>query len=240
MCGPSLYRQGTKRARLVLVGMTVFLILVALTRPIYGPYIDRFGERGDESVIQAAITQLNSNLEIRAKRNNLVLPKPWGHRAKQLTHDQKHAAHMRRHREYAERLERERAHWVKAIAALKEATPEERDRIIKTLGEHDRDGGRWRDHERSGRHGERHGGDALAEHMLRGSGGGHGGHRGDGEHRDREHGLGGHGSHHEHQDHHDRERERERDRERHEEKERRRREREEMERELDEDTRRRK
>ena len=60
-----------------------------------GPYIDRFGARGDESVIQAAITQLNSNLEDRAKRNNLVMPKPWGHRSgkqSQLTHEQKHAA----------------------------------------------------------------------------------------------------------------------------------------------------
>ena len=63
-----------------------------------GPYIDRFGARGDESVIQAAITQLNSNLEDRAKRNNLVMPKPWGHRSgkpSQLTHDQKHAAGFR-------------------------------------------------------------------------------------------------------------------------------------------------
>jgi|AntAceMinimDraft_1070359.scaffolds.fasta_scaffold08938_4 hypothetical protein len=58
--------------------MTILLVVVALTRPIYGPYIDRFGARGDESVIQAAITQLNSKLEDRAKRNNLILPKPWG------------------------------------------------------------------------------------------------------------------------------------------------------------------
>jgi phage terminase Nu1 subunit (DNA packaging protein) len=88
-------------------------------------------------VIQAAITQLNSNLEDRAKRNNLIMPKPWGHVHKpQLTHEQKHAHNLKKHREYAERLERERAHWVKAIAALKEAPPEERDRIIKTLSKH--------------------------------------------------------------------------------------------------------
>ena len=42
--------QGTRKAQLSLLGMTALLVLTALTRPLYGPYIDRFGARGDESV----------------------------------------------------------------------------------------------------------------------------------------------------------------------------------------------
>jgi len=43
------FDRNTRRARVTLVLCTLFLFLLAFSRPIYGPYIDRFGEDGDAS-----------------------------------------------------------------------------------------------------------------------------------------------------------------------------------------------
>ena len=69
--------RGTRRARITLVALVVFCCLLKLTRPLYGPYIDRFGENNDQSMME----RFGSHLEERARRNNLELnPRPWGHK----------------------------------------------------------------------------------------------------------------------------------------------------------------
>ena len=69
--------RGTRRARITLVALVVFCCLLKLTRPLYGPYIDRFGVNNDQSMME----RFGSHLEERARRNNLDLnPRPWGHK----------------------------------------------------------------------------------------------------------------------------------------------------------------
>ena len=41
------FDRNTRRARCASITCTIFLIVLAFARPIYGPYIDRFGEDGD-------------------------------------------------------------------------------------------------------------------------------------------------------------------------------------------------
>ena len=66
--------RGTRRARITLVALVVFCCLLKLTRPLYGPYIDRFGVNNDQSMME----RFGSHLEERARRNNLDLnPRPW-------------------------------------------------------------------------------------------------------------------------------------------------------------------
>lgn len=43
--------RGTRRSRRAILSIVVACVLLAVGRPVYGPYIDRFGERGDASVI---------------------------------------------------------------------------------------------------------------------------------------------------------------------------------------------
>lgn len=45
--------QGTKRARLCLVTVPLVMIIVMITRPIYAPFIDVFGEDSDDAVEEA-------------------------------------------------------------------------------------------------------------------------------------------------------------------------------------------
>ena len=54
--------RGTRRARITLVALVVFCCLLKLTRPLYGPYIDRFGENNDQSMME----RFGSHLEERA------------------------------------------------------------------------------------------------------------------------------------------------------------------------------
>lgn len=44
--------RGTKQARLAIVAIVVFMSLLAATRPLYGPYIDRFGIDNDQTMME--------------------------------------------------------------------------------------------------------------------------------------------------------------------------------------------
>jgi hypothetical protein len=61
------FDRNTRRARVTLVLCTLFLFLLAFSRPIYGPYIDRFGEDGDASLIEV----VKEHLTKRAERHGL-------------------------------------------------------------------------------------------------------------------------------------------------------------------------
>ena len=68
--------RGTRRSRRFLAGLVVGCVLLAAGRPVYGPYIDRFGETGDKGVIAVVKTSLRK----RAERHDLTtLPRSWGH-----------------------------------------------------------------------------------------------------------------------------------------------------------------
>lgn len=43
-------RRGTRRARVCLVITCILLFTLAMTRPIYGPYIDVFGPREEQAL----------------------------------------------------------------------------------------------------------------------------------------------------------------------------------------------
>ena len=62
------FDRNTRRARIALVVCTLFLFLLAFSRPIYGPYIDRFGEDGDATLIEV----VKDHLTKRAERHGLV------------------------------------------------------------------------------------------------------------------------------------------------------------------------
>ena len=61
------FDRNTRRARISLVACTLFLFLLAFSRPIYGPYIDRFGEDGDATLIEV----VKDHLTKRAERHGL-------------------------------------------------------------------------------------------------------------------------------------------------------------------------
>tara|TARA_B110000444_G_scaffold252358_1_gene281574 strand:- start:1078 stop:1776 length:699 start_codon:yes stop_codon:yes gene_type:complete len=61
------FDRNTRRARVALVSCTLFLFLLAFSRPIYGPYIDRFGEDGDATLIEV----VKDHLTKRAERHGL-------------------------------------------------------------------------------------------------------------------------------------------------------------------------
>ena len=61
------FDRNTRRARCALITCTIFLIVLAFARPIYGPYIDRFGEDGDASIIEV----VKESLTKRAERHGL-------------------------------------------------------------------------------------------------------------------------------------------------------------------------
>ena len=61
------FDRNTRRARRALVVCALFLFLLAFSRPIYGPYIDRFGEDGDATLIEV----VKDHLTKRAERHGL-------------------------------------------------------------------------------------------------------------------------------------------------------------------------
>ena len=61
------FDRNTRRARIALVICTLFLFLLAFSRPIYGPYIDKFGEDGDATLIEV----VKDHLTKRAERHGL-------------------------------------------------------------------------------------------------------------------------------------------------------------------------
>jgi|MDSW01.1.fsa_nt_gb hypothetical protein len=117
------HHRGTRRSRWALAALVLACALVALLRPLYGPYIDRFGDGGDQSVSR----RLGEHFESRAKRHELVLPRSWGH-------------HRHGHDGQGARVAPHRTLWNKAIDALREAPEEERERIIHGLRRRDRRG----------------------------------------------------------------------------------------------------
>ena len=74
------FDRNTRRARCALITCTIFLIVLAFARPIYGPYIDRFGEDGDTSIIEVVKESLTKRAErhglndghASSKRNNTI------------------------------------------------------------------------------------------------------------------------------------------------------------------------
>ena len=95
-------------------------MLLAAGRPVYGPYIDRFGETGDKGVIAVVKTSLRK----RAERHDLTsLPRSWGHhRDGPDGEGEVVGAHVS-----------ESFSWRRAYDALSQSTVDERERVIRAL-----------------------------------------------------------------------------------------------------------
>ena len=82
--------RGTMQARLAIVAIVVFMSLLAATRPLYGPYIDRFGVNNDQTMME----RIGSHLQERARRHNLETnPRPWGSKKLDDEEKEKEAEH---------------------------------------------------------------------------------------------------------------------------------------------------
>ena len=114
--------RGTKQSRRFLVGLVVGCVLLAAGRPLYGPYIDRFGETGDKDVIAVVKTSLRK----RAERHDLTtLPRSWGHhRDRPDGEGELVGAHVS-----------ENFSWRRVYDALSQYTADERERVIRALWE---------------------------------------------------------------------------------------------------------
>ena len=112
--------RGTKQSRRFLVGLVVGCVLLAAGRPLYGPYIDRFGETGDKGVIAVVKTSLRK----RAERHDLTtLPRSWGHhRDGPDGEGEVVGAHVS-----------QGFSWRRAYDALSHSTVDERERVIRAL-----------------------------------------------------------------------------------------------------------
>jgi len=95
-------------------------VLLAAGRPLYGPYIDRFGETGDKGVIAVVKTSLRK----RAERHDLTtLPRSWGHHRQGADGEgEVVGAHVS-----------ESFSWRRAYDALSQSTVDERERVIRAL-----------------------------------------------------------------------------------------------------------
>ena len=114
------HHRGTRRSRWALAALVLACALVALLRPLYGPYIDRFGETGDKGVIAVVKTSLRK----RAERHDLTsLPRSWGHhRDGPDGEGEVVGAHVS-----------ESFSWRRAYDALSQSTVDERERVIRAL-----------------------------------------------------------------------------------------------------------
>lgn len=112
--------RGTRRSRRFLAGLVVGCVLLAAGRPVYGPYIDRFGETGDKGVIAVVKTSLRK----RAERHDLTtLPRSWGHhRDGPDGEGEVVGAHVS-----------QGFSWRRAYDALSHSTVDERERVIRAL-----------------------------------------------------------------------------------------------------------
>ena len=63
------FDRTTRKAQLAIVIMIVFLLIVAVSRPVYGPYIDRFGEDGDKKLIEVVKGHLKGREKKRMQRS---------------------------------------------------------------------------------------------------------------------------------------------------------------------------
>ena len=112
--------RGTRQSRRFLAGLVVGCVLLAAGRPLYGPYIDRFGETGDKGVIAVVKTSLRK----RAERHDLTtLPRSWGHHRQGADGEgEVVGAHVS-----------ESFSWRRAYDALSQSTVDERERVIRAL-----------------------------------------------------------------------------------------------------------
>lgn len=112
--------RGTRQSRRFLAGLVVGCVLLAAGRPLYGPYIDRFGETGDKGVIAVVKTSLRK----RAERHDLTtLPRSWGHHRQGADGEgEVVGVHVS-----------ESFSWRRAFDALSQSTVDERERVIRAL-----------------------------------------------------------------------------------------------------------
>ena len=149
------HHAGTRASRQALIVLVVSCALIVLLRPMYGPYIDRFGVDGDQSVSST----LASRLESRASRHNLDTPRSWrdggrgrGRPPPERDGDETSALTSRDH-------VRERSQWRSAIEALRGAPEEDRERVIHGLRRRGGGGGGGGDGGETRSRGRRGGGD---------------------------------------------------------------------------------
>ena len=121
--------RGTRQSRRAIVSIIIGCVLLAVGRPVYGPYIDRFGEEKNKGVIHV----VKQSLAKRAERHDLTLPRSWGHHrygsdregdivgSNSLKSKETHAS--------------EHFSWRKAYEHLKEKTLEEREHLLRGMWE---------------------------------------------------------------------------------------------------------
>ena len=122
------HHAGTRASRQALIVLVLSCALIVLLRPMYGPYIDRFGVDGDQSVSNT----LASRLESRASRHNLDTPRFWrdpGRGRGRPPHGRDGDEASATSRELAG----ERSQWRSAMETLRGAPEEDRERVIHGL-----------------------------------------------------------------------------------------------------------
>ena len=122
------HHAGTRASRQALIVLVLSCALIVLLRPMYGPYIDRFGVDGDQSVSST----LASRLESRASRHNLDTPRFWrdpGRGRGRPPHGRDGDEASATSRELAG----ERSQWRSAMETFRGAPEEDRERVIHGL-----------------------------------------------------------------------------------------------------------
>lgn len=125
--------RGTRRSRRAILSIVVACVLLAVGRPVYGPYIDRFGERGDASVISL----VQHGLAKRARKHELTLPRSWGHHRYGPDGEGEIVGSLVGGKLDADKNEHasERFSWRKAYEHLRKSGLAERERVLRLMWE---------------------------------------------------------------------------------------------------------